>query len=161
MSSDPKYRPPVEERWTDGMRTTPVRIGVRTEWLYSEPDPKVIVPPGRTRHAFSTSGHVTHTDVPTPYEHMQDIVSHVHRAVRQFGDDKDLIIEVRLADSEISTVAQLQDVPIGTIVRSAAGTIASRFDQDNGVVFGDDRPFPWEMLQLPVTVVLTADAARG
>ena len=161
MTTDPKYRPPLDERRTDGMRTNPVRIDVRTEWLYSEPDPKVIVPAGRKRHAFSTSGHVTRTDVPSPYEHMQDIVSNVHRAVAAFGDDKDLVIEVRLADSEISTLEQLRAVPIGTIVRSSAGTIACRFDHDNGVVFGDERPVPWEMLQLPVSVVLTAEQARG
>lgn len=106
MTTDPKYRPPLDERRTDGMRTNPVRIDVRTEWLYSEPDPKEIVPAGRKRHAFSTSGHVTRTDVPSPYEHMQDIVSNVHRAVAAFGDDKDLVIEVRLADSDISTLEQ-------------------------------------------------------
>lgn len=44
-------------------------------------------------------------------------------------------------------------VPDGTIVESAVGTIACRYDYGAGVVFGDDRPFPWQTLLLPVTVV--------
>lgn len=98
--ADPKHRPPVEERWTDGMRTEPVRIKMRTEWLYAEYDPDVIVPEGRTRHAFYRGGLVTDSDVPSPYEHMQDIASHLHRAIAAFGDDKNLVIEVRLAEEE-------------------------------------------------------------
>lgn len=91
-------RPPVADRWIDGMRTSPVRIEVRTEWLYTAYDPRVIVPEGRTRHPFSRGGHVVRSDVPTTYEHMQDLASHLHRAVSAFGDDKDLVIEVRLAE---------------------------------------------------------------
>lgn len=94
-----RYRPPAEERWADGMREEPVRIHVRTEWLYSELDERAVVPPGRTRHALSRSGRVTTSDVPSPYEHLQGVASHLHRAIAAFGDDKDLIIEVRLAES--------------------------------------------------------------
>lgn len=93
-----KYRAPVEERWVDGMREEPARIHVRTEWLYSEPDPRAVLPEGRTRHAFSRGGHVTSSDVPSPYSHQQSIADHIHRAVAAFGDDKNLVIEVRLAD---------------------------------------------------------------
>ena len=48
-------------------------------------------------------------------------------------------------------------VPDGSIVRSNAGTIACRFDYGAGVVFGDDRPFPWGSLDLPVTVLWTPE----
>lgn len=93
-----RSRPPENERWTDRMRTTPVRIAVRTRWLYSDYDPTILVPQGRTRHPFSRGGDVVSSDVPNPYPHMQGIADHVHRAVEAFGDDKDLIIEVRLAE---------------------------------------------------------------
>lgn len=53
----------------------------------------------------------------------------------------------------ITTIPQLEAVPVGHVVRSAAGTIAARFDHDRGVVFGDNRPFPWTDLGLPVTVL--------
>lgn len=97
---DPKYRPAPEERWIDGMRTEPVRLAVRTEWLYSEYDPKVHVPEGRTRHPFGRGGDVVASDVPSKYEHQQTLVSHMHRAISAFGDDKDLVVEVRLANGE-------------------------------------------------------------
>lgn len=159
MNVDPKYRPPQEERWVDGMRTAPVRIHVRTEWLYGERDPEVIRRDGRTRWAFSRSGHVTSSDVPSSVPHMQDIASHLERAVAAFGDDKDLIIEVRLSTPEIATLEQLRAIPVGTVVLSAAGTIACRYDQDHGVVFGDERPFPWEALhkEFPLQVLYPSE----
>ncbi|MGE2733825.1 hypothetical protein [Mycolicibacterium vaccae] len=55
----------------------------------------------------------------------------------------------------VETDAELELVPRGSVVRSDAGTIACRFDGRNGVVFGDDRPFPWHKLSLPVTVLWT------
>lgn len=59
----------------------------------------------------------------------------------------------------ITTTTQLEAVPVGHVVRSAAGTIAARFDQDRGVVFGDNRPFPWIALDLPATVLWPLPAA--
>lgn len=56
---------------------------------------------------------------------------------------------------KVETEAELELVPVGAIVRSEAGTIALRFDGVNGVVFGDDRPFRWHLLALPVTVLWT------
>ena len=53
----------------------------------------------------------------------------------------------------ITTVEQLDRVPAGAIVQSAAGSIACRFDDRNGVVFGDDRPFPWHKLALPALLI--------
>lgn len=101
-----KYRPAAEHRWVDGddIRTDPVRIGVRTEFLYSTRTDGIALPPGRTRHAFAQSGRVTSSDVPAPYDSLHDdIRGHLYRAIAAFGDDKDLIIEVRLrgADDEI------------------------------------------------------------
>ena len=96
---DDKYRPPVEQR-THRDRTEPVRIDVRTKWLYSEErpgEPGCICCEGR--HVFSTGGHVARSDVPAPYSHMDAIADHVHRAIRQFGDDADLVIEVRRRDT--------------------------------------------------------------
>ncbi|MFE4332466.1 hypothetical protein ACFRQM_24500 [Streptomyces sp. NPDC056831] len=95
-----KYRPPVEERWTDNMRTELVKFAMRTEWLYSQYNPKAHLPEGHTRHPFSRSSKVTRSDVPSSSEHLQDIASHLHRAVAAFGDDKDLVIEVRLAEDD-------------------------------------------------------------
>ncbi|ANW63988.1 hypothetical protein BCA37_10630 [Mycobacterium sp. djl-10] len=53
----------------------------------------------------------------------------------------------------IDTTDDLYAVPRGAVVLSRAGTIAARFDATNGVVFGDDRPFPWRELALPVVVL--------
>lgn len=89
-----------DDRWTDGMRTEPARIAVRTEWRYYREDPRVIPPEGRTRHAFYRGGFVTDADVVSTAPHHNRISDYVNRAVEQFGDDKDLIIEVRLADSD-------------------------------------------------------------
>ena len=100
MAED-KYRPAPEHRWVDGMRTEPVHIAVRTEWLYSE-GTDALLPEGRTRHPFGRGGDVVASDVPSPHAHQQDLASHIHRAVSAFGDDKDLIIEVRLAEPATS-----------------------------------------------------------
>lgn len=46
---------------------------------------------------------------------MQDLASHLHRAVAAFGDDKDLVIEVRLADDDNTRVLEeffSQELPI-------------------------------------------------
>ncbi|NMF27937.1 hypothetical protein [Cellulosimicrobium aquatile] len=41
----------------------------------------------------------------------------------------------------------------GTVARSAAGTIAGRVDSWHGAVLGDERSFPWDRLELPLTVL--------
>lgn len=53
----------------------------------------------------------------------------------------------------IESAEELDRVPVGAVVRSSAGTIACRFDGRNGVVFGDDRPFPWHKLALPAQLI--------
>lgn len=49
--------------------------------------------------------------------------------------------------------AEFGQLPRGVVVRSADGTIACRFDETRGIVFGDDRPFPWHALALPLVVL--------
>ena len=101
--SDPvaENRPPESERW-HYERTEPVRFEVSTQWLYGEADPRATH--GRKHWAFARSGRVARSDVPSSYEHMQDVASHLHRAIEAFGDDVDLIVEVRRADARPALV---------------------------------------------------------
>jgi len=70
----------------------------------------------------------------------------------------DLVREVLdAAYPQITTVADREALSVGTVVRSAAGTIACRFDEERGVVFGMSLPFPWRTLQLPLTVLWAED----
>lgn len=57
------------------------------------------------------------------------------------------------APRQLTTEAERDELPAGTIVRSADGTIACRHHSGVGVVFGDERPFPWEALVLPLTLI--------
>jgi hypothetical protein len=61
----------------------------------------------------------------------------------------------------VRTVEDLDHVPARAIVRSEAGTIACRFDGRNGVVFGDDRPFPWHKLALPALLLWHPDWSQS
>lgn len=56
----------------------------------------------------------------------------------------------------LTTDAEVAAVSTGTVVRAADGTIAARFDVERGVVFGDDRPFPWRVLKAPALVLWAA-----
>ena len=113
-----KYRPPVEERWIDGMRTEPGRIQVRSRWLYSD-DARVLVPEGRTRHPFSRGGTVVASDWPPEYNLGTGVADHIHRAIESFGDDKDIVIEVRLADAPKAPVA-VTDAMVEAATKSLA-----------------------------------------
>jgi hypothetical protein len=53
----------------------------------------------------------------------------------------------------ITTVEELNALPIGTVVRSEAKTIAARLDSTAGVLFGMEGSFPWHHLALPATVL--------
>ncbi|ORL01803.1 hypothetical protein A6F55_19110 [Prescottella equi] len=53
----------------------------------------------------------------------------------------------------VETAEELGALPHKVIVESHAGSIAARFDDEHGVIFGDDRPFPWMRLALPVTIL--------
>lgn len=65
-------------------------------------------------------------------------------------------------DRHLGTDAHVAAVPIGTVVRADDGTIAARFDTERGVVFGDERPFPWAVLRAPAIVLWSvADQARA
>lgn len=89
-----KYRPPADQRMTNSTALPPVEIQIRTGWLYSESDDCLCCP---GRHAFSRGATVVASPVPSRYDHMNSVNDHVYRAVELFGDDADLIIEVRRA----------------------------------------------------------------
>lgn len=72
-----------------------------------------------------------------------------------YASTAELVLEART----ISTVEELDRLPIGVVVRSAEGSIACRFDATRGVVFGDERPFPWLRLALTARVLWTPDEA--
>ena len=57
----------------------------------------------------------------------------------------------------ITTAEARSALPPGVIVRSAAGTIACRHDGGMGVCFGVERPFAWDQLALPLTVLWRPD----
>lgn len=58
----------------------------------------------------------------------------------------------------ITTAEERDSLPAGTVLRSDAGTIACRFDERFGVIFGDERPFEWARLRLPAVVLDEADS---
>lgn len=53
----------------------------------------------------------------------------------------------------VTTAAELDALPVGSVVRSSAGTIACKCEATRGIVFGDDRTFPWLKLATPATVL--------
>lgn len=54
-----------------------------------------------------------------------------------------------------NSAAELDALPVGAVVHSAAGTIAAKLDRTEGVVFGIHRSFQWSGLALPATVLFT------
>lgn len=98
------HRPPAAARWT-GTRTDPVRFGVRTCFLYSgctdtsQGTLPALRPSGAARHAFSRRGTVTHSEVPATSGLGDSPVDHYWRAIAAFGDDADLVVEVRRSTS--------------------------------------------------------------
>lgn len=52
----------------------------------------------------------------------------------------------------VTDLAGMQALPVGAVVRSAAGTFARRVSAQHGVKFGEGRPFVWPILGLPVEV---------
>lgn len=61
----------------------------------------------------------------------------------------------------ITARMRADDVPVGAVVRSPAGTIACRYDETTGIVFGDERPFAWSKLESPVQVLWSPIGAPG
>lgn len=59
----------------------------------------------------------------------------------------------------VNTAAELDALPVGAVVHSAAGTIAAKLDRTEGVVFGIHRSFQWSGLALPATVLFTPGEA--
>ncbi|MEA5453280.1 hypothetical protein SPF06_00960 [Sinomonas sp. JGH33] len=71
--------------------------------------------------------------------------------------------EVALAHRKprtVTTAAELDALPVGSVVRSDAGTIACKCEATRGVVFGDDRSFPWLKLATPATVLHEPEGER-
>lgn len=64
-----------------------------------------------------------------------------------------LIAEGWTKPREVRTAAELDALRVGSVVRSSAGTIACKCEATRGVVFGDDRTFPWLKLAAPATVL--------
>ena len=56
-------------------------------------------------------------------------------------------------DAWIRTPSRMEGVCVGTVVRSASGTIACRYNKDLAVLLGDERPIPWRALSLPLQVL--------
>lgn len=77
-------------------------------------------------------------------------------------DDVPVLLRVieRLAPQCIETAEELDQVPVGAVVRSDAGTIAARFDSRHGVLFGMVTPFPWHRLALPAIVLWSPEGQR-
>lgn len=101
------YRPPVEQRWVagDGVfegRTEPGRILVRSKWMYSPTDESADrTAKSKGTWAFSRGASVVSTDWPHWIEgHDTGVADNLHRAISSYGDDVDLVIEVRLARPE-------------------------------------------------------------
>ncbi|MFB7853767.1 hypothetical protein [Rhodococcus qingshengii] len=59
----------------------------------------------------------------------------------------------------VTSAAELDGLPVGSVVHSAAGTIAAKLDRTEGVVFGIHRSFQWSGLALPATVLFTPGEA--
>ncbi|MGH1563080.1 hypothetical protein [Mumia sp. DW29H23] len=60
----------------------------------------------------------------------------------------------------IETPAERAALPRETVVRSAGGTIACRYDDASGFVFGMSSPIKWSDLGLPLTVLWDPEADR-
>ena len=63
--------------------------------------------------------------------------------------------------AEVTTIEERDALPAGVVVRSAGGTIACRHHSGMGVAFGDERPFSWSALALPLTVLWAPGAEAG
>jgi hypothetical protein len=53
----------------------------------------------------------------------------------------------------VSTHSEAAALPPRTVVSSAGGTIACRYDAGRGLVFGDERTFCWDVLELPLRIL--------
>jgi hypothetical protein len=54
----------------------------------------------------------------------------------------------------VTTIAELCALPSMTVIRTAKGSIACRYDAELYTTFGDERAhYPWSALALPVTIL--------
>ena len=83
------------------------------------------------------------------------------RGVTAKLNDIDRMMADRILDAgwskprTVNSAAELDALPVGAVVHSAAGTIAAKLDRTEGVVFGIHRSFQWSGLALPATVLFT------
>jgi hypothetical protein len=63
-------------------------------------------------------------------------------------------------DDMIRTPEELMTVPVGSVVRSARGTIACRADGEAGYLFGFEECFDWRNLTLPAEILYFADGTE-
>ena len=86
------------------------------------------------------------------------------------GEPDDLSRATRAADevmallrppARVTTEEARNALPVGHVVRSAAGSIACRVSETCGVILGDSRTFPWTLLQLPLTVLYPVPAVSA
>ncbi|MFE3060670.1 hypothetical protein [Nocardia sp. NPDC059239] len=103
-----------------------------------------------------------------PWDALWDLVDDLlpESDLIKLGDAGDFVDAIRKAcwrpPARVATTSEERDaLPLGVVVRSAAGTIAARYDGTRGVCFGDDRPIPWTSLALPVTVVWQPEVNHG
>ncbi|WJJ10800.1 hypothetical protein P9990_19805 [Prescottella equi] len=87
---------------------------------------------------------------------IDEVAEHAHREGRICSPHEaaDAILAAGYSRPRVvETIDELLALPDKVIVESSAGTIAARFDDHCGVLFGDERPFPWIRLALPATVL--------
>lgn len=64
---------------------------------------------------------------------------------------------------DFRTVATAADVPVQSVAYSHSdGSVVARFDEDNGIGFGDKRQFPWseKYLEGELTILWHPDSER-
>lgn len=103
VTNDERWRPEdADDRWHETEHPGPLRIEVQNRWLYGDHDPRVRPTNGKPRIPFSRPAHVVDSNVlqaPNGVP-LDSVVKHVQRALELLGDDKRIVIEVRLADDQ-------------------------------------------------------------
>jgi hypothetical protein len=77
-------------------------------------------------------------------------------------DEADTEPSAALASRTVETAEEWEALPIGAIVRTAGGSVVTRYDADTGTLFGDASGYPWRRLhggstgtgwKLPATIL--------
>lgn len=84
------------------------------------------------------------------YDELHDYIAHLADRLERAGAAS----QPTAAEVIVRTTEQLDSLPVKSIVMSAAGTVACRFDSTKFACLGDDRPGePWHLLALPARVL--------